>query len=182
MKFSVLILALTASAANAYSVSNSRRQVFQRAFGSAAAVAVASPQLAQALEQCPSGANNCVRTSWSPPSGTSKADAAKAVRAAIEAYPQEGQNDVDGGGWSIAEDDLDGSGKARVEYRSSGKKFFAKAFNGGKPFVDDLQIEIKDSGNVEIKSSSRVGDSDFGVNKSRVSYLAAGLQSQGWGI
>jgi hypothetical protein len=37
-------------------------------------------------------------------------------------------------------------------------------FNAGKPFVDDLKVEVEDSGVVQIKSQSRVGDSDFGVN------------------
>jgi uncharacterized protein (DUF1499 family) len=68
-----------------------------------------------------------------------------------------------------------------VEYRSSGKGFFAKNFNGGRPFVDDLNIEITD-GKVQIRSQSRVGDSDFGVNKKRVSFLAAELKEKGWGI
>jgi hypothetical protein len=124
-----------------------------------------SNQPALALEQCPPKSNNCVRTQWTPPSGSSKSDAIASLRDAIKAYPQEGQNNVDGGGWIIAEDDLDGaSSAARVEFRSSGKGNFAKFLNGGKPFVDDLKIEVDDSGVVQIKSQSRVGDSDFGVN------------------
>ena len=63
--------------------------------------------------------------------------------------------DVDGGGWRIASDDLDAAGTARVEYLSSGKGFFAKNFNGGKPFVDDLNVEVDDSGNVQVRSQSR---------------------------
>jgi uncharacterized protein (DUF1499 family) len=69
-----------------------------------------------------------------------------------------------------------------VEYRSSGKGFFAKTFNGGKPFVDDLNVEVDGSGNVQVRSQSRVGDSDFGVNKKRVDYLAAGLKGKGWTV
>jgi len=76
---------------------------------------------------------------------------------------------------------LDGSsGFARVEYKSSGKGFFAKAFNGGKPFVDDLKLEVSDGGAVQVKSQSRVGESDFGVNGKRVDYLAAALKAKGW--
>jgi Protein of unknown function (DUF1499) len=90
--------------------------------------------------------------------------------------------DVDGGGWTIAIDQLDRSGTARVEYRSSGKGFFAKVFNGGKPFVDDLNIEVDRSGQVQIRSQSRIGDSDLGVNAKRVSYLAALLKAKGWKI
>lgn len=136
---------------------------------------------ANALELCDPRANNCVRTAWTPPAGTSKADAIKSVRAAIEAYPQQGQGDVDGGGWVIAVDDLDGdAGTARVEFKSSGKGNFAKFFNGGKPFVDDLKLEVGSDGIVQVKSQSRLGDSDFGVNAKRVNYLAATLASKGW--
>ena len=69
-----------------------------------------------------------------------------------------------------------------MEYRSSGKGFFAKAFNGGKPFVDDLVIEVDASGKTQVRSQSRVGESDMGVNAKRVSYLAAELKEKGWAI
>lgn len=49
---------------------------------------------------------------------------------AILIYFTLSQQEVDGGGWSIASDDLDSAGTARIEYRSSGKGFFAKTFNG----------------------------------------------------
>lgn len=107
----------------------------------------------------------------------------KALRDAINAYPQEGQADVDGGGWAFAEDDLSGNtGLARLEFSSSGKGKFAKFFNGGKPFVDDLNLEVEGNGIVQVKSQSRVGDSDFGVNEKRVNYLAKTLKTKGWGV
>ena len=90
--------------------------------------------------------------------------------------------EVDGGGWTITSDRLDETGTARVEYRSSGKGFFAKAFNGGKPFVDDLMIEVDGSGKVQVRSQSRVGESDLGVNAKRVSFLAAELEKKGWTV
>ncbi len=65
------------------------------------------------------------------------------------------------------------------EFRSSGKGTFAKLFNGGKPFVDDLIVEP--NGNAfEFRSSSRVGDSDFGVNKARLAFIGNLLQEKGW--
>lgn len=67
-------------------------------------------------------------------------------------------------------------------YTRSGKGNFAKFFNGGKPFVDDLKLEVEDSGAVQVKSQSRVGDSDFGVNKKRIDYIAAALASKGWSV
>merc|ERR1719491_1708623 len=137
---------------------------------------------AEALEICPAKANNCVRKAWTPPSGTSKGDAVKALRDAIDAYPQEGQADVDGGGWAFAEDDLSKTGLARLEFSSSGKGKFAKFFNGGRPFVDDLNLEVEETGLVQVKSQSRVGDSDFGVNEKRVNYLAKALKAKGWSV
>ena len=82
-------------------------------------------------------------------------------------------------GWTIVEDDLAKSGTARVEYRS-GLGNFAKFLNGGKPFVDDLKVEIADSGAVEIRSASRVGESDLDVNRKRLQFLKKGVVAAGW--
>eukprot|EP00592_Proboscia_alata_P003531 CAMPEP_0194372732 /NCGR_PEP_ID=MMETSP0174-20130528/21118_1 /TAXON_ID=216777 /ORGANISM="Proboscia alata, Strain PI-D3" /LENGTH=217 /DNA_ID=CAMNT_0039151423 /DNA_START=50 /DNA_END=700 /DNA_ORIENTATION=- len=156
-------------------------------FGAATLIASGgnpSPALAADLDICPAKANNCVRTVFKSPKGTSKKDAAKTLRDAITAYPQEGQNEIDGGGWKIINDDLDGSsGLVSLEFSSSGKGKFAKFFNGGKPFVDDTLLQIvdgSDAANVQVRSQSRVGDSDFGVNAKRVDYLFAGLSAKGW--
>jgi hypothetical protein len=92
-----------------------------------------------------------------------------------------GQDKADLGGWQIIEDDLEGSGTARVEYKS-GLGNFAKFLNGGKPFVDDLKLDIASSGVVEVRSSSRVGESDFDVNRKRLVYLANGLREAGWSV
>lgn len=184
MKLSSAVILSSLCLASGYSTDGtSRREILSNLAKSAAfgLGAVSFVPDTQALEMCPPKANNCVRTTWTPPSGSSHADIAAALRDAIQAYPQEGQGDVDGGGWTIASDDLLGSGSARVEYKSSGKGTFAKIFNGGKPFVDDLKLEIND-GKVEVKSQSRVGDSDFGVNKKRVDYLAALLSANGWSV
>lgn len=187
MRLLILTLYGAFESIGAYSLSkvSSRREVFETVaksaivgFGSASFVSVSS---AQALELCPPKANNCVRTTWTPPSGMSDDEIVKEVRDTINSYPQEGQSDVDGGGWIITSDNLLESGLVTIEYRSSGKGNFAKFFNGGKPFVDDLKLEFKD-GKIEVKSQSRVGDSDFGVNKKRVDYLAASLAANGWSI
>jgi len=137
---------------------------------------------ANALEACPPKANNCVRTTWTPPASTSKESAISALKEVLSQYPQEGQDNVDGGGWSYATNDLDSTGLARLEFKSSGKGNFAKFFNGGKPFIDDLKIEVEDSGVVQVYSQSRLGDSDFGVNAKRVGYLAKGLKAMGWSV
>jgi hypothetical protein len=97
--------------------------------------------------------------------------------AAINEYPQNGQAGIDGNGFTIVADTLNNKGIARVEYRNFG--FFAKLFNGGKPYVDDLVVAL-DGNNVQVRSSSRIGKSDLGVNKKRLQYLGKSLQAKGW--
>jgi uncharacterized protein (DUF1499 family) len=96
----------------------------------------------------------------------------------LQSYPQEGQNKVDLGGWKIVEDNFD-SGSARIEY-TSGLGNFAKFLNGGKPFVDDLKLEVADSGVVEVRSSSRIGESDFKVNQKRLNFFGEKFIAEGW--
>lgn len=161
----------------------SRRDVFSVSVAGVFAL-TASTFPAGAIEKCPPGSKNCLRQTWTPPSGVSASDATTQLRDAINAYPQEGQEDgkVDGGGYTIVSDTLgkdSSSGALQLEYRSSGKGTFAKMFNGGKPFVDDLVIEPSD-GSFEFRSASRVGDSDFGVNGKRLSYIGGLLKSKGW--
>lgn len=122
----VLLLAATANAYQPTSKVTGRRDLFQAVAG-AAFIAAAGP--ANAIEACPKGSNNCIRTTWTPPSGTSKSDAAKQIKAILDSYPQEGQDKVDLGGWSYADDSLASSGKAALEYKS-GIGNFAKFLNG----------------------------------------------------
>jgi uncharacterized protein (DUF1499 family) len=97
----------------------------------------------------------------------------------LSLYPQTGQADVDKGGWTIV---ANTASNIAVEYES-GIGNFAKFFNGGKPFVDDLVASIGTTGNtVTIKSASRVGDSDLGVNLKRLQYLGAVARDKGWTV
>ena len=172
-------LLASTSAFNTESPAVNRRELFRSIVATGAATAfVASPVVANALEACPKGSSNCIRTTWTPPAGASKADAVASLRKAIESYPQEGQNKADLGGWTIVEDNFS-SGSARIEYKS-GIGNFAKFLNGGKPFIDDLKLEIADNGVVEVKSASRIGESDFGVNQKRLTYIVAKLTADGW--
>lgn len=182
LKFSSLsFLLLVVSGSWAFQPS-SRRQMIQQvvagSFATATAGVVTSSPAVAVVDACPKGSKNCIRTSWTAPAGTDSAEMAKTVLAVLNEYPQAGQQEVDKGGWTFVEEDLKGSGKARAEFKS-GIGNFAKFFNGGKPFVDDLILEI--NGNiVEIKSSSRVGDSDLGVNQKRLAFLASKVKAIGW--
>jgi Protein of unknown function (DUF1499) len=135
---------------------------------------------------CPRGSQNCIRTTWTPPPNTSPAQASQVVRQVLESYPQEGYDKVDLGGWKVADDQFASSGSAgkvsRVEF-TSGIGNFAKFLNGGRPFVDDVWIKVDpQSSVVEVRSSSRVGDSDLGVNKKRLTFFAKALSERGWTV
>ena len=154
----------------------SRRDALATSFATILAISV--PSAANAIDACPKGSNNCIRQTWTPSSSTSAADAVSQLRDALNAYPQEGQEGgkVDGGGYTIISDS---DGSFKLEYRSSGKGFFAKSFNAGKPFIDDLVIQPNGSA-FEFRSASRLGDSDFGVNGKRLTYIGELLKAKGW--
>jgi uncharacterized protein (DUF1499 family) len=162
-----------------------RRGFLQHMVGAALALAPASAHAA--IKPCPQGANNCWSTAskganqalpWVWPVDTPKSEAISALQAVLNDYPQDGQSGVDLGGWSFAVNELASNGYARLEYKS-GVGNMARFFNGGKPFVDDLELAVGPS-SVEVRSSSRVGDSDFGVNAKRLNFLTKALRAKGW--
>ncbi|KAJ8598137.1 hypothetical protein CTAYLR_007426 [Chrysophaeum taylorii] len=147
------------------------------------AIALLGAAPANAIEPCKPNANNCWSTAstdktkmapWVFPG--SKTEAIADLKAAVGAYPQQGQDGVDLGGW-VEVVPLD-KGYGKYEFKS-GIGNFAKFFNGGQPFVDDFELELTDT-NVQVRSSSRVGDSDLGVNAKRINYIAQALQAKGW--
>jgi len=155
--------------------------------GLSAGILASIGQVATAIEPCKPDANNCFSTAsagknkiapWKWPVGNTRDDAIATLKAVVSAYPKEGQDGVDAGGWSFAVDQLGDKGYARLEFLS-GIGNFARFLNGGKPFVDDFEISVGDD-TVNIKSSSRVGDSDFWVNGKRINYIAAALRAKGW--
>ncbi|CAJ1966842.1 unnamed protein product [Cylindrotheca closterium] len=179
MKFTVFTVFVASAAALTQQSPLNRREML----GSIVATGIASAIVAEpanALEACKKGSKNCIRTTWTPPASSSKAGTIASLKKALESYPKGGQDKVDLGGWELVEDNFS-SGKARLEYKS-GVGNFANFFNGGKPFVDDLKLEIEDTGLVQVRSSSRVGDSDLGVNQKRLKYLGKTLQAAGWTI
>lgn len=148
-----------------------------------------APIPTSATEPCPKGSANCIRTTWTAPAGVKAKQAVDQVQTAFNAYPQEGQNKVDLSGWKVAQgswdDDKEGAlagNPVRLEY-TSGAGFFAKLLNGGKGFIDDLIVEVKTDRQpiqAELRSSSRMGKSDLGVNKKRLLFLGEQIRKQGW--
>ena len=186
MKFpaSILLTIVGISATNAYSIKPQqrveRRDVFKSvASAGAAAALVAAAGPANALDACPKKSKNCIATSWDPPAGTDAKAAASTLKKVIESYPQEGQNKVDLGGWSVVDGTYAPGNVVSLEY-TSGLGNFAKYLNGNKPFVDDLKLAIGNDGAVSVRSSSRIGDSDLGVNQKRLQFFVASLRKEGW--
>jgi uncharacterized protein (DUF1499 family) len=130
------------------------------------------------LPACPPRSQNCIRTTWKAPSGTK--DVHAIVLQLFKSYPHEGQSDVDKGGWTIVEDGSNNN-MLRLEYKS-GIGMFAKLFNGGKPFIDDVVVLVVDNSVVQIRSSSRIGKSDLGVNQKRLQFLATKAREMGWDV
>eukprot|EP00429_Kryptoperidinium_foliaceum_P034249 CAMPEP_0176175250 /NCGR_PEP_ID=MMETSP0120_2-20121206/89781_1 /TAXON_ID=160619 /ORGANISM="Kryptoperidinium foliaceum, Strain CCMP 1326" /LENGTH=153 /DNA_ID=CAMNT_0017513295 /DNA_START=42 /DNA_END=503 /DNA_ORIENTATION=- len=120
MKLSSLLISLGAASCAAYSPSVNRRVAVQKFLAGGAAAVIANPAIANALDACPKGSKNCIRTEWTPPKGASKDEIVSTLKKALDAYPQEGQSSVDLGGWKIVEDFSGGSG--RVEFKSGRSK------------------------------------------------------------
>ena len=88
--------------------------------------------------------------------------------AAVEAYPP-GQGGIDGGGFKIVEADA-ARGYLYAQFES--------LKNG---YVDDLELAlVGPSGPLLVRSASRLGFLDFGVNARRLNWIAARLRADGW--
>ena len=187
----MLVPVFFATAAAAYKLPAPQEGALSRRAAVSSSVAAtlftALPALAAELKPCPKGSRNCFSTAstdatkvatWSFPKGATRDAALKQLSAVVDGYPQEGQSGVDLGGWSFADDQFAATGYARLEFKS-GIGNLAKFFNGGKPFIDDLEFNVESTG-VCIRSASRVGDSDFGVNAKRVNWIANELRQKGW--
>lgn len=110
---------------------------------------------------------------WVPPSRLGSADVIfQELQSTISQYPQSGQDNVDGGGWKLAE-----------ERFSSGAHYARYEFTSGRfKYIDDFEIRVNANGSVSARSSSRDGGFDYGVNASRINYISSALQKQGWSV
>jgi len=109
---------------------------------------------------------------WKFPSKVGGREAAFVqLKEAVEAY-EPGQANIDGGGFSIVKFDA----KAGYLYAQ-----FESLKNG---YVDDLEFAYVDNsgaeGEVQVRSSSRLGYLDYGVNAKRLNYLAKAMHAKGW--
>ena len=84
---------------------------------------------------------------------------------AINAYPPY-QARIDGGGFSVVTSSED---YIYVQFES--------LKNG---FIDDVEFFVHRGGEVQVRSSSRLGFLDLGVNAKRLNWISAYLRAKGW--
>lgn len=104
-------------------------------------------------------------------SGKSPAQAMREVLEVVSAYPP-GQQGIDGGGFEIKAADL---GYLYVQFESL-----------KKGYIDDVEFALAPGtsstgreGRLMVRSSSRQGAKDYGVNALRLNYVARQLQQRG---
>ena len=102
---------------------------------------------------------------WVPPADATSPF--KSLIQVVKAY-EPGQGNVDGGGFEVVKE-TDGYLYVQFEALKKG-------------YIDDLEFAMKPDGKVEVRSGSRVGTTDFGVNAKRLNFIAANLRSAGWSI
>ena len=107
---------------------------------------------------------------WKWPSDYDQSRAFDELQVVLQSYPP-GQNGVDGGGFEIKKFDPS-KGYLYVQF---------EALKNG--YIDDVEMAVigdADPAAVQVRSSSRIGYLDFGVNAKRLNYLAKELRSKGW--
>ena len=109
--------------------------------------------------------------SWSWPDGLSKSDAFQQLEDVVNSY-EPGQKGIDGGGFKVMKVDKN-EGYIYVQF---------EALKNG--YIDDLEFAFidgyGDGRTVQLRSSSRVGYLDFGVNAKRINFLSKKVKDKGW--
>lgn len=106
---------------------------------------------------------------WDTSKLSSRQDAFQQLHEVVKAY-QPGQANIDGGGFNVVTFDPE-EGYIYVQFES--------LKNG---YIDDVEFAMinKDDNVVQVRSASRLGYLDFGVNAKRINYLANALRQKGW--
>lgn len=104
--------------------------------------------------------------SWKWPSTMNEQQAFEELVSTLKAY-QPGQSNVDGGGFQLSTVDP----KAGYVYMQ-----FESLKNG---YIDDVEFAVL-QGALQVRSSSRLGYLDFGVNAKRLNFIASTLREKGW--
>mmetsp|Transcript_7900 Transcript_7900/g.11685 ORF Transcript_7900/g.11685 Transcript_7900/m.11685 type:complete len:162 (+) Transcript_7900:111-596(+) len=106
---------------------------------------------------------------WTWPADVkSKEEAFIQLQDVVNSY-KPGQGNIDGGGFKI------------IKFDSSSGYLYAQFEALKNGYIDDVEFAAMGGDNiVQVRSSSRVGYLDFGVNAKRLNYIAKGLRAKGW--
>ncbi|VEU41281.1 unnamed protein product [Pseudo-nitzschia multistriata] len=104
---------------------------------------------------------------WVPPAG--ETDPIGGIAAVVASY-EPGQGGIDGGGFAL------------VKQTDNYLYYQFEALKKG--FIDDVEFAVvgNDTTAVQVRSASRVGVTDFGVNAVRLNYISRKLRAGGWTI
>jgi len=130
------------------------------------------------LAPCP-GSSNCWCSStpfndnpgrWLESWG-SKSNSIKDVKKVIDTY-EVGQNGIDGGGFKV------------MKYDEKGQYLYTQFQSYKSGYIDDMEVWFNAEKNkFDVRSASRIGASDFGVNGKRLNYIGGRLEKEfGWEI
>jgi len=104
---------------------------------------------------------------WTPPGD--EADPLGVVEGVVASY-EPGQGGIDGGGFALVE-------------KKAGQYLYYQFEAMKKGYIDDVEFAVTpDVRGVQVRSASRVGVTDFGVNAVRLNYIAKQLVAKGWSI
>jgi uncharacterized protein (DUF1499 family) len=114
---------------------------------------------------------------WIPPTNkddesSRKLNSIDTIASVMQTY-EPGQGGIDGGGFTV------------IKRTDSYLYYQFEALKKG--YIDDVEFALIDSkntaGGIQVRSASRVGVTDFGVNAIRLNYIAKQLQTKyGWSI
>mmetsp|Transcript_3960 Transcript_3960/g.5219 ORF Transcript_3960/g.5219 Transcript_3960/m.5219 type:complete len:253 (+) Transcript_3960:105-863(+) len=107
---------------------------------------------------------------WAWPDKLDKAEAFEELYEVLKAYPP-GQNGVDGGGFKFQKCDTD-KGYIYVVYEA--------LKNGYHDDAEFAYIPEASTKAIQVRSSSRVGYLDYGVNAKRLNWIGKALRAKGW--
>eukprot|EP00585_Thalassiosira_rotula_P012001 CAMPEP_0196133138 /NCGR_PEP_ID=MMETSP0910-20130528/2484_1 /TAXON_ID=49265 /ORGANISM="Thalassiosira rotula, Strain GSO102" /LENGTH=309 /DNA_ID=CAMNT_0041392831 /DNA_START=52 /DNA_END=981 /DNA_ORIENTATION=- len=108
---------------------------------------------------------------WKPPPTTATDDGKEAfqtLKDVVKSY-KAGQGGIDGGGFAVM--------------KETDNYLYVQFESLKKGYIDDVEFALtKDTEGIQVRSGSRVGYTDFGVNAIRLNYLASQLREKGWSI
>lgn len=103
---------------------------------------------------------------WQPPKGEDPKQSFQNLVNVVKAY-EPGQGGIDGGGFGVVQE--------------TEVYLYCQFESLKKGFIDDVEFALGNN-KILVRSASRLGFTDFGVNAVRLNYIAAKLRAKGWEI